>query len=49
MHDSKGFEGLLDEKDEGKGDLYLDAGYVGQEEIVKQHKMNPIICGKGLP
>jgi IS5 family transposase len=24
--------------------LYLDAGYVGQEEIVKQHKMNPIIC-----
>ena len=25
----KGFEGLLDEKDEGK-DLYLDAGYVGQ-------------------
>ncbi len=46
MHDSKGFEGLLDEKDEGK-DLYLDAGYVGQEEIVKQHKMNPIICEKG--
>ena len=43
VHDSKGFEGLLDEKDEGK-DLYLDAGYVGQEEIVKQHKMNPIIC-----
>ena len=33
-------------KDEGK-DLYLDAGYVGQEEIVKQHKMNPIICEKG--
>ena len=25
----------------------LDAGYVGQEEIVKQHKMNPIICEKG--
>ena len=46
VHDSKGFEGLLDEKDEGK-DLYLDAGYVGQEEIVKQHKMNPIICEKG--
>lgn len=46
VHDSKGFEGLLDEKDEGK-DLYLDAGYVGQEEIVKLHKMNPIICEKG--
>ena len=46
VHDSKGFEGLLDEKDEGK-DLYLDAGNVGQEEIVKQHKMNPIICEKG--
>ena len=25
----------------------MDAGYVGQEEIVKQHKMNPIICEKG--
>ena len=45
VHDSKGFEGLLDEKDEGK-DLYLDAGYVGQREIVKQHKMNPIIYEK---
>ena len=36
VHDSKGFEGLLDEKDEGKT-LYLDAGHVGQEEIVNQH------------
>ena len=33
-------------KDEGK-DLYLDAGYVGQEEIVKRHKIDPIICEKG--
>ena len=48
MHDSKGFEGLLDEKDEGK-DLYLDAGYVGQEEIVKQHKDESDNLRKGLP
>ncbi len=46
VHDSKGFEGLLDESDEGK-DLYLDAGYVGQEETIKRHKMNPVICEKG--
>lgn len=44
--DSKGFEQLLDESDKGK-DLYLDAGYAGQEDIVEKHGMNPIICEKG--
>ena len=46
MHDSKGFEQLLDESDKDK-DLYLDAGYAGQESTVKEHGMNPIICEKG--
>ena len=46
VHDSKGFEQLLDESDKDK-DLYLDAGYAGQESTVKEHGMNPIICEKG--
>ena len=43
----KALEGLLDEKDEEQGLVCWTLGYVGQEEIVKQHKMNPIICEKG--
>ena len=38
--DSKGFEGLLDEKDEGK-DLYLDAGYVMKEMLY--HGQVPVV------
>ena len=36
----------FDESDKDK-DLYLDAGYAGQESTVKEHGMNPIICEKG--
>lgn len=46
VHDTQGFEQLLDESDKGK-ELYLDAGYVGQEDIVEKYEMNPIICEKG--
>jgi IS5 family transposase len=46
VHDSKGYEPLLDESDEGK-ELYLDAGYESQEPIVERHRMKPVICEKG--
>lgn len=46
VHDSQGFEELLDATDKGKG-LYLDVGYAGQEAVVTKHEMNPIICEKG--
>jgi IS5 family transposase len=39
VHDSKGYEPLLDESDEGK-ELYLDAGYESQEPFVERHRMN---------
>lgn len=46
VDDWKGFEGVVDEKEEGK-ELYLEGGYVGEEEIVKEDKMNGIIWEKG--
>jgi IS5 family transposase len=46
VHDSKGYEPLLDKSDEGK-ELYLDAGYESQEPIVEKHRMKPVICEKG--
>jgi IS5 family transposase len=46
VHDSKGYEPLLDESDDGK-ELYLDAGYESQEPIVERHRMKPVICEKG--
>lgn len=46
VHDSKGFEQLFNKSNKGK-DLYLDASYAGQEEIVKKHSMSPIINKKG--
>ena len=43
VHDSKGFEGLLDEKT--KAGLVIWTPVMSDKgEIVKQHKMNPIIC-----
>jgi IS5 family transposase len=45
VHDSKGYEPLLDKSDEGK-ELYLDAGYESQEPIVEKHRMKPVICEK---
>lgn len=48
VHDSKGVEPLLEEKDKGQ-DLYLDAGYVGPavSDTVKSKGMNPVVCEKG--
>ena len=46
VHDSQATHSLLDEKDKGQ-DAYLDAGYVGQEDVLREYGMNPIICEKG--
>lgn len=48
VHDSNGVEALLDEKDNGQ-DLYLDAGYVGDNvrDAVQKVGMNPVVCEKG--
>jgi IS5 family transposase len=46
VHDSKIVGVLLEESDKGQ-DLNLDAGYVGKEEEVQKHGMNPVICEKG--
>ena len=46
MHDSNVIEPLIDEKDKGQ-DLWLDAGYVGKEDVVEKCGMKPIICEKG--
>lgn len=46
VHDSNVIQPLIEEKDKGQ-DLWLDAGYVGQEDVVKGCGMNPIICEKG--
>ncbi|EGN56194.1 LOW QUALITY PROTEIN: transposase, IS4 family [Hallella multisaccharivorax DSM 17128] len=47
VHDSKVVGQLLEDKDKGQ-DLYLDAGYVGKDQEVEDHGMNPIICEKGM-
>lgn len=46
VHDSNVVAPLIDEKDKGQ-DLWLDAGYVGKENVVGKCGMNPIICEKG--
>ncbi|MBR3479870.1 MAG: IS5 family transposase [Prevotella sp.] len=46
VHDSKVVGELLEESDKGQN-LSLDAGYVGKEEEVEKHGMNPVICEKG--
>jgi len=47
VHDSQPTQSLLDEKDKGQ-DYYLDSGYIGQEDVLRSHGMNPIICEKGV-
>ena len=46
VHDSNVIEPLIEEKDKGQ-DLWLDAGYVGKEDVVAKCGMNPVICEKG--
>ncbi|MBW4715464.1 transposase, partial [Prevotella denticola] len=46
VHDSKVVTPLLEDKDKGQN-LYLDAGYEGQKDVVEEHGMTPIICEKG--
>ena len=46
VHDSKVVGELLEPGDKGQN-LNLDAGYVGKEDEVEKHGMNPIICEKG--
>lgn len=46
VHDSKVVTPLLEDKDKGRN-LYLDAGYEGQKDVVEEHGMTPIICEKG--
>lgn len=47
VHDSQVIEPLIDkEKDKGQ-DLFLDAGYESQEEVVTSCGMIPVICEKG--
>lgn len=46
MHDSKEVVTLLTEEDEGKN-LFLDAGYVGKDDEIREHGMTPVICEKG--
>ena len=45
-HDSKVISPLINENDKGQ-DLWLDAGYEGKEDVVRECGMNPIICEKG--
>ncbi|MGM9703917.1 MAG: IS5 family transposase, partial [Prevotella sp.] len=46
VHDSNVIEPLIEEKDKEQC-LWLDAGYVGKEEVVEKCGMKPIICEKG--
>lgn len=46
VHDSNMVEPLLEERDKGQN-LFLDAGYEGQGEIVEKNGMTPVICEKG--
>lgn len=43
VHDSRVIEPLLTEKDKGQR-LYLDSGYSGQEKVVRECGMRPVIC-----
>lgn len=46
VHDSNVISQLITDKDKGQR-LYLDAGYVGKEDVVKESGMRPVICEKG--
>ena len=46
VHDSKGFEPLLDETDRGQT-CFVDAGYVGTEAVFKKYGVEAVICEKG--
>ena len=39
-------DSLIEEKDKGQN-LWLDAGYVGKEDVVTKCGMIPVICEKG--
>lgn len=47
VHDSKVSDSLIDEKDSKGESVWLDAGYVGRDEALKEKEVNPIICEKG--
>lgn len=46
VHDSQEVAALLAEEDKGE-ELYLDAGYAGKNEEVREYGMTPVICEKG--
>lgn len=46
VHDSNVIEQLITDKDKDQR-LYLDAGYEGKEDVVKESGMRPVICEKG--
>lgn len=46
VHDSKEVTALLTEEDKGET-LYLDAGYAGKDDEIRECGMTPVICGKG--
>ncbi len=46
VHDSNVIAQLITEEDRNQR-LYLDAGYVGKEDVVKEAGMRPVICEKG--
>lgn len=47
VHDSKRVSELIDTNDKEGEDVYLDAGYVGNDDGFIEKGMNPIICEKG--
>lgn len=46
VHDSQMIGQLLDETDKGQT-VHLDSGYAGQDNIIKEKEVIPIICEKG--
>ena len=46
VHDSNVIKQLITDKDKGQR-LYLDAGYEGRQDVVKDCGMRPVICEKG--
>ena len=46
VHDSNVIAQLITEKDKNQR-LYLDAGYAGKEDVVKENGMRLVICEKG--
>lgn len=46
VHDSNKVTDLITDEDKGKV-LYLDAGYVGKDNEIRQRGMTPVICEKG--